>query len=147
MAIPQIYELTGNIEFLLYEAITGDKALSKSPQSTFEQLIRNKIDGEESNLNIINCNNRIEAIMLAITNNLQGFNCNPQSRIEELLYLIYSKNTVRSTGLNVLTDENSSPIMTENGDYIVAWDEVTSYEAISRIESLLLEILIGKIWH
>ena len=121
--------------------------LSKSPQSTFEQLIRNKIDGKESNLNITNCNNRIEAIMLAITNNLQGFNCNPQSRIEELLYLIYSKNTVRSTGLNVLTDENSSPIMTENGDYIVAWDEVTSYEAISRIESLLLEILIGKIWY
>ena len=54
---------------------------------------------------------------------------------------------MRNTGLNVLTDENSGPIMTENGDYIVAWDEVTSYEAISRIESLLLEILIGKIWH
>lgn len=145
--VPQIYELTGNIEFLLYEAITGDRTLSKSPQSAFEQLIRNKIDGEKSSLDIINCNNRIEAIMLAITNNLQDFSCNPQSRIEELLYLIYNKNTVRNTGSNVLTDENGSSIMTENGDYIVAWDEITSYEAISRIESLLLEILIGKIWH
>ena len=145
--VPQIYELTGNIEFLLYEAITGDRTLSKSPQSAFEQLIRNKIDGEKSSLDIINCNNRIEAIMLAITNNLQDFSCNPQSRIEELLYLIYSKNAVQNTGSNVLTDENGSSIMTENGDYIVAWDEITSYEAISRIESLLLEILIGKIWH
>lgn len=145
--VPQIYELTGNIEFLLYEAITGDRTLSKSPQSAFEQLIRNKIDGEKSSLDIINCNNRIEAIMLAITNNLQDFSCNPQSRIEELLYLIYNKNTVRNTGSNVLTDENGNSIMTENGDYIVAWDEITSYEAISRIESLLLEILIGKIWH
>ena len=145
--VPQIYELTGNIEFLLYEAITGDRTLSKSPQSAFEQLIRNKIDGEKSSLDIINCNNCIEAIMLAITNNLQDFSCNPQSRIEELLYLIYNKNTVRNTGSNVLTDENGNSIMTENGDYIVAWDEITSYEAISRIESLLLEILIGKIWH
>lgn len=145
--VPQIYELTGNIEFLLYEAITGDRTLSKSPQSAFEQLIRNKIDGEKSSLDIINCNNRIEAIMLAITNNLQDFSCNPQSRIEELLYLIYNKNAVRNTGSNVLTDENGNSIMTENGDYIVAWDEITSYEAISRIESLLLEILIGKIWH
>lgn len=145
--VPQIYELTGNIEFLLYEAITGDRTLSKFPQSAFEQLIRNKIDGEKSSLDIINCNNRIEAIMLAITNNLQDFSCNPQSRIEELLYLIYNKNTVRNTGSNVLTDENGNSIMTENGDYIVAWDEITSYEAISRIESLLLEILIGKIWH
>ena len=145
--VPQIYELTGNIEFLLYEAITGDRTLSKSPQSAFEQLIRNKIDGEKSSLDIINCNNCIEAIMLAITNNLQDFSCNPQSRIEELLYLIYSKNAVQNTGSNVLTDENGSSIMTENGDYIVAWDEITSYEAISRIESLLLEILIGKIWH
>lgn len=145
--VPQIYELTGNIEFLLYEAITGDRTLSKSPQSAFEQLIRNKIDSEKSSLDIINCNNRIEAIMLAITNNLQDFSCNPQSRIEELLYLIYNKNTVRNTGSNVLTDENGNSIMTENGDYIVAWDEITSYEAISRIESLLLEILIGKIWH
>lgn len=145
--VPQIYELTGNIEFLLYEAITGDRTLSKSPQSAFEQLIRNKIDGEKSSLDIINCNNRIEAIMLAITNNLQDFSCNPQSRIEELLYLIYNKNTVRNTGSNVLTDENGNSIMTEDGDYIVAWDEITSYEAISRIESLLLEILIGKIWH
>lgn len=145
--VPQIYELTGNIEFLLYEAITGDRTLSKSPQSAFEQLIRNKIDGEKSSLDIINCNNRIEAIMLAITNNLQDFSCNPQSRIEELLYLIYNKNAVRNTGSNVLTNENGNSIMTENGDYIVAWDEITSYEAISRIESLLLEILIGKIWH
>lgn len=145
--VPQIYELTGNIEFLLYEAITGDRTLSKSQQSAFEQLIRNKIDGEKSSLDIINCNNCIEAIMLAITNNLQDFSCNPQSRIEELLYLIYSKNAVQNTGSNVLTDENGSSIMTENGDYIVAWDEITSYEAISRIESLLLEILIGKIWH
>lgn len=145
--VPQIYELTGNIEFLLYEAITGDRTLSKSQQSAFEQLIRNKIDGEKSSLDIINCNNRTEAIMLAITNNLQDFSCNPQSRIEELLYLIYSKNAVQNTGSNVLTDENGSSIMTENGDYIAAWDEITSYEAISRIESLLLEILIGKIWH
>lgn len=145
--VPQIYELTGNIEFLLYEAITGDRTLSKSQQSAFEQLIRNKIDGEKSSLDIINCNNCIEAIMLAITNNLQDFSCNPQSRIEELLYLIYSKNAVQNTGSNVLTDENGNSIMTENGDYIVAWDEITSYEAISRIESLLLEILIGKIWH
>lgn len=145
--VPQIYELTRNIELLLYEAITGDRTLSKSQQSAFEQLIRNKIDGEKSSLDIINCNNRIEAIMLAITNNLQDFSCNPQSRIEELLYLIYSKNAVQNTGSNVLTDENGSSIMTENGDYIVAWDEITSYEAISRIESLLLEILIGKIWH
>lgn len=145
--VPQIYELTRNIELLLYEAITGDRTLSKSQQSAFEQLIRNKIDGEKSSLDIINCNNCIEAIMLAITNNLQDFSCNPQSRIEELLYLIYSKNAVQNTGSNVLTDENGSSIMTENGDYIVAWDEITSYEAISRIESLLLEILIGKIWH
>lgn len=145
--VPQIYELTRNIELLLYEAITGDRTLSKSQQSAFEQLIRNKIDGEKSSLDIINCNNCIEAIMLAITNNLQDFSCNPQSRIEELLYLIYSKNAVQNTGSNVLTDENGNSIMTENGDYIVAWDEITSYEAISRIESLLLEILIGKIWH
>ena len=89
--------------------------------------------------------------MVAITNNLPSFEFQPQSNIEQLLYniyiYIYLNKATKISESDILTDENGVYILTEAGGYITVTEQIeVDYNATSRIELLLLDILTKQIW-